>query len=71
MAKFVPMVALPGHPHNDTTLKSVKRTKIDSAFIGSCTNGRMEDMRIAAQILRNKKVDKGVVLKIVPSTDVI
>ncbi|RLD44233.1 MAG: homoaconitate hydratase, partial [Bacteroidetes bacterium] len=71
MSKFVPMVAMPGHPHDDTTLESVKRTKIDSAFIGSCTNGRMEDMRIAAEILKNNKVAKGVVLKIVPSTDAI
>ncbi|RLD63481.1 MAG: homoaconitate hydratase [Bacteroidetes bacterium] len=71
MTKFVPMVALPGHPHNDTTLESVKRTKIDSAFIGSCTNGRMEDMRITAEILKGRKVPRGVILKIVPSTDVI
>ena len=71
MSKFVPMVAMPGHPHDDTTLESVKRTKIDSAFIGSCTNGRMEDMRIAAEILKGNKVAKGVVLKIVPSTDAI
>lgn len=71
MTQFVPMVAMPGHPHDNQTLESVKRTKIDSAFIGSCTNGRMEDMRIAAEILKGKKVAKGVVLKIVPSTDAI
>ena len=69
MSKFVPMVAMPGHPHNDKTLESVKRTKIDSAFIGSCTNGRMEDMRITAEILKGHKVPNGVILKIVPSTD--
>lgn len=66
---FKPMVAMPGHPHDDTTVESVKRTRIDSAFIGSCTNGRMEDLRIAADILKGKKVANGVVLKIVPSTD--
>jgi len=71
MSKFVTMVAMPGHPHDDKTLESVKRTKIDSAFIGSCTNGRMEDMRITAEILKGRKVPKGVVLKIVPSTDAI
>ena len=71
MNKFVPMVAMPGHPHDDTTLESVKRTKIDSAFIGSCTNGRMEDMRITGEILKGQKVPNGVVLKIVPSTDEI
>jgi homoaconitate hydratase family protein/3-isopropylmalate dehydratase small subunit len=69
MNAFVPMVAKPGHPHDDTSVSDVKKTKIDSAFIGSCTNGRMEDMRIAAEILKGKKVAPGVVLKIVPSTD--
>ena len=69
--KFVPMVARPGHPHDDTSVESVKKTRIDSAFIGSCTNGRMEDLRIAAGILKGKKVAPGVVLKIVPSTDEI
>ncbi|MEI6694866.1 MAG: aconitase/3-isopropylmalate dehydratase large subunit family protein [Bacteroidota bacterium] len=71
MSKFVPMVANPGHPHDDISVDNVKKTKIDSAFIGSCTNGRMEDLRIAAQILKGRKVAPGVVLKIVPSTDSI
>lgn len=69
ISTFVPMVAKPGHPHDDTTVEAVSKTKIDSAFIGSCTNGRMEDMRIAAEILKGKRVAPGVVLKIVPSTD--
>ncbi len=69
ISKFVPMVANPGHPHDDISVENVKKTKIDSAFIGSCTNGRMEDLRIAAQILKGRKVAPGVVLKIVPSTD--
>jgi 3-isopropylmalate/(R)-2-methylmalate dehydratase large subunit len=71
ITKFVPMVANPGHPHDDVDITSVKKTKIDSAFIGSCTNGRMEDLRITASILKGKKVAPGVVLKIVPSTDEI
>ncbi|MBN2745514.1 MAG: 3-isopropylmalate dehydratase large subunit [Bacteroidales bacterium] len=69
ISQFVPMVARPGHPHDNTSVESVKSTRIDSAFIGSCTNGRMEDLRIAASILKGKKVAPGVVLKIVPSTD--
>lgn len=69
ISTFKPMVAKPGHPHDDTTVDSVKRTRIDSAFIGSCTNGRMEDLRVTANILKGKKVAEGVVLKIVPSTD--
>lgn len=68
---FKPMVAQPGHPHDDIAIEKVRGTKIDSAFIGSCTNGRIEDLRIAAAILQGKKVAPGVVLKIVPATDAI
>ncbi|MDR0603129.1 MAG: 3-isopropylmalate dehydratase large subunit [Bacteroidales bacterium] len=69
VSQFQCMLALPGHPHDNVAVESVKGIKIDSAFIGSCTNGRIEDLRIAASILKNKKVAKGVVLKIAPSTD--
>ncbi|NTW32860.1 MAG: 3-isopropylmalate dehydratase large subunit [Bacteroidetes bacterium] len=69
--KFVPMVAKPGHPHDNSPVASVLKVKIDSAFIGSCTNGRIEDLRIAASILKNRKIAPGVVLKIVPATDEI
>lgn len=65
---FRPLVSRPGKPH-DTVPVPTERIWIDSAFLGSCTNGRMEDMRTAAGILRNRKVAPGVVLKIVPSTD--
>ncbi len=68
-SKFRPMVALPGHPHDDTDIADVKGRKIDSAFIGSCTNGRLSDLRIAAAVLKGREVAPGVVLKIVPSTD--
>jgi len=69
VSAFKPMVAQPGRPHDDVDIREVKRTKIDSAFIGSCTNGRISDLRIAADILKGKKVAPGVVLKIVPATD--
>ena len=68
---FKPMVSLPGKPHNALPVDQVRGIRIDSAFIGSCTNGRMEDMRAAAEILRDHKVAEGVVLKIVPCTDQI
>jgi homoaconitate hydratase family protein/3-isopropylmalate dehydratase small subunit len=71
VSEFRPMVSLPGEPHNTVSINKVKGIKIDSAFIGSCTNGRMSDMRSAASILKNKKVAPGVVLKIVPATDEI
>ncbi|MCK5772594.1 MAG: 3-isopropylmalate dehydratase large subunit, partial [Thermoplasmata archaeon] len=63
-----PMVARPGHPEDVVALSEVKGTKIDSAFIGSCTNGRYEDLIAAASILKGRKIAPGVVLKIVPST---
>ncbi|MEI6123173.1 MAG: aconitase/3-isopropylmalate dehydratase large subunit family protein [Bacteroidota bacterium] len=71
ISKFVAMVAKPGHPHDDTSVDSVKGTKIDSAFLGSCTNGRIDDLRVAANILKGRKIAPGVVLKVVPATDAI
>jgi homoaconitate hydratase family protein/3-isopropylmalate dehydratase small subunit len=70
-SKFIPMVSRPGHPDDSVDINEVFKTKIDSAFIGSCTNGRIEDMREAAKILKGRKVAPGVVLKIVPATDEI
>jgi len=66
---FVPMVSRPGKPHDTVDINIIKGKKIDSAFIGSCTNGRIEDMRKAAEVLKGRKVAPGVVLKIVPATD--
>ncbi len=71
ISTFKPMVSRPGHPEDAIAIEDVKKTKIDSAFIGSCTNGRMEDMRAAANVLNGRKVAPGVVLKIVPSTDAV
>ncbi len=71
LSSFVPMVSKPGHPEDAVNINEVVKTKIDSAFIGSCTNGRMEDMRVTAKILKGRKVAPGVVLKIVPATDEI
>jgi len=66
---FVPMVSRPGEPHDAVDVNTVSGQKIDSAFIGSCTNGRMSDLRKAATLLKDKKVAPGVILKIVPATD--
>jgi 3-isopropylmalate/(R)-2-methylmalate dehydratase large subunit len=71
VAGFKPMVSRPGEPHDTVNVSEVTGTKIDSAFIGSCTNGRISDMRKAAEILKDRKVAPGVVLKIVPATDEI
>ncbi len=64
-----PMIARPGHPDDVVEVAEVAGRKIDSVFIGSCTNGRYEDMVAAARILEGRKVAPGVVLKIVPATD--
>lgn len=69
--KFESLLSRPGKPHDTVKSESLKRVKIDSVFIGSCTNGRIEDMREAAGILQDRKVAPGVVLKIVPSTDLV
>ena len=69
ISKFVPMVSRPGHPDDSVSIDEVFQTKIDSGFIGSCTNGRIEDMREVAKVLKGRKTAPGVILKIVPSTD--
>ena len=71
LSSFITMVSLPGKPHDTVNIKEAYKVKIDSAFVGSCTNGRMEDMMAVANILKGKKVAPGVVLKIVPSTNEI
>jgi len=71
VSNFVTMVSRPGEPHDTVNIKDVNGKKIDSAFIGSCTNGRMSDMRRASVILKNRKTAPGVILKVVPATDEI
>ncbi len=66
-----PMISRPGHPEDVTNVKDVSGAKVDSGFIGSCTNGRMDDMRAIAKILKGKKIAPSRILKIVPSTDKI
>ncbi len=69
VSSFVTRVSRPGKPHDTVPIDQVKKIKIDSAFVGSCTNGSIEDMRVVANILKGRKVAPGVVLKIVPTTD--
>ncbi len=69
LSNFVPMVSRPGKPHDTVNIQEAKQVKIDSSFIGSCTNGRIEDMQAVAKVLKGRKVAPGVVLKIVPATD--
>jgi len=71
ISNLKPMISKPGHPEDVVNIDDVAGTKVDSGFIGSCTNGRMEDLRAAAKVLKDKKVAPGRVLKIVPATDEI
>lgn len=63
-----PQIAVPPSPSTVRPLADLRGTRIDSGFIGSCTNGRTEDFARAAEILKGHKVKKGVMLKIVPAT---
>ena len=63
-----PTVAFPHLPENTRSIDKVGKIAIDQVVIGSCTNGRMEDLRTAAGLLRGKKVASGVRVIIIPAT---
>ena len=63
-----PQVALPPSPNTVKSAADVRGVRIDSGFIGSCTNGRTEDFERAAAVLRGCKIRPGVMLKVVPAT---
>jgi 3-isopropylmalate/(R)-2-methylmalate dehydratase large subunit len=69
--KLEPQVAFPHLPSNVKGVSKAGKVKIDQSLIGSCTNGRIEDLRIAAQILKNRKAASNVRLIIVPATPFI
>lgn len=71
LSKIRPTVAFPHLPENTCTIDEVGDIKIDQVVIGSCTNGRMEDLRVAAKILKGKKVAKGVRCIVFPGTQKI
>ena len=70
-SKIEPQVAFPHLPSNVKPISAAGNVNIDQSLIGSCTNGRIEDLRIAAQILKGKKAAAGVRLIIVPATPAI
>ncbi len=69
--KLEPQVAFPHLPSNVKGVSQAGNVKIDQSLIGSCTNGRIEDLRIAAQILKNRKAAPHVRLIVVPATPLI
>lgn len=71
LSALQPTVAFPHLPENTRTFDAIGDIKIDQVVIGSCTNGRLSDMREAAEILQGKKVAKGVRAIIIPATQKI
>ncbi|MFC2002026.1 aconitase/3-isopropylmalate dehydratase large subunit family protein [Chloroflexota bacterium] len=68
LAELVPMVAIPPTPDNVKPLTTMAGTRINQANLGSCANGTVEDLRVAAQILKGKKVHTGVRMIVCPAT---
>lgn len=68
VSKIYPQVAVPHLPSNSVDVRELENIKIDQVVIGSCTNGRIEDLRIAAEILKGRKVHPEVRLLIFPGT---
>lgn len=72
LSELRPTIAFPHLPENTKTIDEIKEpVKIDQVVIGSCTNGRMDDMRIAAKILRGKKIKDGIRCIVIPATQQI
>ncbi len=71
LSKLFPVVAVPHHVDNVKALTEVEGTPLNEGVIGTCTNGRIEDLRIAAQILDRKKIKEGFQLVVVPASQKI
>jgi 3-isopropylmalate/(R)-2-methylmalate dehydratase large subunit len=66
-----PVVAAPPSPENVSPVRELGTVAIDQAVIGSCTNGRLEDLRLAAKVVQGRKVARGVRLIVIPATPLI
>ena len=71
LSKLVPQVAFPHLPSNTHPINEIEKIAIDQVVIGSCTNGRLEDMRIAGEILKGKKVAPYLRLIVIPGTQAV
>ncbi len=71
VSKIEPQVSFPHLPSNTKPVSKCKNVKINQSVIGSCTNGRIEDMRVAAKVLKGKRVHKDLRLIILPGTQEI
>ena len=68
LSQIEPIVSFPHTVDNTKGVREAKGIKIDQAFIGTCTNGRIEDLRVAAKILKGNKVAKWVRLLVIPAS---
>ena len=71
VSKIHPQVALPHIPSNVKDVRKVRKIEIDQVVIGSCTNGHLDDLRVAARILKGRKVASSLRLIIIPATQEI
>lgn len=71
LSQLKPTVAFPHLPENTKTIDQVEKIEIQQVVIGSCTNGRISDLRAAANVMRDKKVAKGVRCIVIPGTQKI
>ena len=71
VSKLSPYIAKPHSVDNGATVQEMAGTKIQEAFVGTCTNGRLEDLEIAAKMIKGKKVHKDVKLLIAPASQSI
>ncbi|MBN1249001.1 MAG: 3-isopropylmalate dehydratase large subunit [Anaerolineae bacterium] len=68
VSEIPPQVAFPHLPENARPVSEARDVKVDQSVIGSCTNGRLEDLRVAAKILRGRKVHRDVRCIVIPGT---
>lgn len=71
LAEVFPVVAVPHAVENVKAVAEVAGTRIDAAVIGTCTNGRLDDLRVAARLLEGRKVSDGVQLLVIPASQAI
>jgi 3-isopropylmalate/(R)-2-methylmalate dehydratase large subunit len=70
-SELEPQVACPHNVDNVHSVKEVEGIKVDQVYLGSCTNGRLNDLRIAAQILKGKKISKNIRCLVVPASQAV
>ena len=68
ISKLSPQIAKPHAVDNVSSIEEVKGTKIDEAFLGTCTNGRLQDLEMAAKILKGRKVSRSVKFIVAPAS---